>query len=115
MNPQQQRNPQQPPQVVIVQQQAKSHNGCLVTALMFVLFGWIGLAAMGVWKLTKLTWNLFIGWPVKWAWQATSALWRWSLQGSRALTARYGWRGWAVVGGVVVALAILGSIVGAGH
>jgi len=101
-------NSQQP--VIIVKQQP---GGCLVTALVFVLFGWLGIAAMALWKLAQ------------WTWQASAALWRWTWQasmwsakatarGASWLTARYGWRGWAVVGAVVIVLAILGALAGNG-
>lgn len=105
-------NSNQPQQTIIVKQQS---SGCLVTALVFVLFGWIGVAVMALWALTKWTLRASVA-PLRWGWQACVALWRWSVRGSRALTARYGWRGWAVVGGVVVVLAVLGSVLSAtGH
>ena len=96
--------PQPQPQIVIV----RHEHGCLVTALVFVLFGWIGLAAMAVWKLAGLAWRWLVVYPAQWSMAAMRA----SVRGSRWLTARYGWRGWAVVAGVVVVLAVLGGVVG---
>jgi len=95
------------PQVVYVQQ--KQSHGCFMMALVFVLFGWIGLAAMAVWKLTKLAWALLVTYPLKWSMATLRA----TARGASWLTTRYGWRGWAVVSVVVVVLAIFGSIVGA--
>ena len=102
-----QRNQQLPQgaQVVYVQQQKQSH-GCLVTALVFVLFGWIGLAVIAAWKLTKVAWALLVTYPLRWSVAGIRA----TARGASWLTARYGWRGWAVAGGVVVALAIFGGI-----
>lgn len=96
------------PQVVYVQQQKAQSHGCLVTALVFVLFGWIGLAAMAVWKLAQLSWRLLVTYPLRWSVAAVRAMAR----GAGWLTIRYGWRGWAVVAGVVVVLAVVGSLVG---
>lgn len=100
------------PQVVYVQQapQKPQSHGCLVTAIAFLLFGWIGVAAVALWKLTKLAWRA--------SWACVVYPVRWTVGGSRWLTAHYGWRGWAFVGGAVVVLAIFGSIlqaVGATH
>ncbi len=90
-------------------QQQQSSHGCLITALIFVLFGWIGLLVAGVWRLTRWLLHAAVA-PLRWTWQATRALTVWSWRGSQALSARYGWRGWAVVGVVVVALAILETV-----
>lgn len=108
---------QQPqPQVIIVKQQQK-HNGCLVTALVFLLFGWLGLAAMALWKLAQIGWKmtmvtlragwaLFVAYPVRGA----IALWPHVMRASRAFHERYGWRGWAILAGVVVALALISDL-----
>lgn len=97
----------QPPVVVI----EKRNNGCLITAITFLLFGWLGLAAMAAWKLLVWTWNASVA-LMRWTWQATVASVKWTGKASAALTARYGWRGWAVVGVIFVALAILGALTG---
>lgn len=99
---------QQPQQVIIVKQQS---NGCLITALVFVFFGWIGLAVMAVWKVLGWAWQASVA-LMRWTWQASVASVQWTARGASWLTARYGWRGWAVVGAVVVALAILSAITG---
>lgn len=109
----------QQPQVVYV----KQNNGCLVTAIVFVLFGWIGLIAMGMWKLAKLAWSLTVTYPLRWTMALsklaitysirwTVALGSASARGAKWLTVKYGWRGWAVFSVVIVVLAILGHIVG---
>lgn len=109
-------------QVVYVQQPQKSH-GCLMTAVVFLLFGWIGLAVMAAWKLTKVawTWTITVGWrwPValcRAAWRgsvaATRAVWPHALTAGKAFHARYGAKGWAILGGVVLVLAVLGAVLG---
>lgn len=97
--------PQPQPSVVYVQQPKRGASGCLV----FLLFGWLGLATLGAWRLTKWTLRASLA-PLRWTWQACVASARWTARGARWLTTRYGWRGWAVVGGVIVALAILGAL-----
>lgn len=118
---------EQRPQVIIVKQQS---NGCLVTTLVYLLFGWIGLAVMAAWKLTKLGWNLFVAYPVKWTvaltkltWRGSIALTRWSIpyivalshrivQAFQAMHARYGWRFWAILGAFLGVVLIVSLIVG---
>ena len=46
-----------------------------------------------------------------WAVTATRAATQRIARQSQAFSERYGWRGWAVIGGAVVALGILGSII----
>ncbi len=104
-----QQQPQQPmqPQVIIVQQ--KSHTGCLLTILATLLFGWFGLIAAALAYMVKWAWQVNAwGWRV--IWRASLATSNASVRLGRAFHERYGWRGWAVVGAVVVVLAIIGNI-----
>ncbi|HKV83406.1 MAG TPA: hypothetical protein VJN88_02545 [Ktedonobacterales bacterium] len=81
----------EPGQTIVYVQQ--KNNGCLVTALVFLLFGWLGLAVMACWKLTKLAWNWTITVGIKWparlikvSWVALIAMCVWSWKGTRAGT-----------------------------
>lgn len=85
------------PNVVYVQKQ--QNHGCLMGAVVFLLFGWIGLAAMAAWKMTKLAWSwtVAVGWklPValtKATWKAsvvaTVACTTWTVRGTQAVVAR---------------------------
>lgn len=53
------------PNVVYV----KERNGCLVNALVFLLFGWIGLAAVALWAATKWVWRWGVVFPAVWTWR----------------------------------------------
>lgn len=85
----------QQPNVVYV----KQSNGCLINAIAFLLFGWIGVAALALWKLTQWvwrwcvvfpavwTWRLGLAYPVLWMWRGGVALWQVSM---RAIQQRRG-------------------------
>lgn len=106
-------------QQTVVYIERKQSHGCLYTVLAFLLFGWLGAAAMAVFKMLQVAWRwtLAVGWKlpvalVRATWQASVACVRWSVRGGKMLTARYGAKGWAVVGVVVVVLAILSLVFG---
>ena len=97
-----------------LQRHANAQRGCLMSIVWTLLFGvfyWAWLAVKWTWKgsvaLVRLGWRWTVTYPVVW----TIALSRQAVRQSQAFSERYGWRGWAVVAGAVVALAILGSII----
>lgn len=69
------------PQVVYV----KEKHGCLMTVVTYLLFGWIGLAVVALWKVTKWLWHIGVAVPARWTWVATVALCKWSWLGCVAL------------------------------
>ena len=106
---------QQQPQRQVIEVHVKQDHGLI----WFLFFGWWYVGWVVVkWCFHVVTWPVRfgakVGWLtlVKWPWQASVKLWQWSVAGGKLLTERYGWRGWAVAGGVVIVLAILGSVMG---
>lgn len=101
-------------EVVYVERKRHGLLHFLVFTWLFGIFYWAWLGVKLCWRL--ITWpfrmGARVGWDVviRWPWELCVAAWKWGARGSRALTTRYGWRGWAVLGGAVVLLAILGSI-----
>lgn len=99
----------------------RKRSGCLH----FLLFTWLFGGFYWAWLGLKLCWRVVtwpirlgtrVGWDVliKWPWQVSVAAcrwgWTWGANGSRALTARYGAKGWAIVGGAVAVLIIVGAV-----
>ncbi|HEV2236863.1 MAG TPA: hypothetical protein VGR57_09420, partial [Ktedonobacterales bacterium] len=121
------------PQVIVVK---RGGNGCLLSVLITLLFGWVGLAAVALVAGTKLAWRVTAA-TVRGLWGMTAglskltargtvaagrgsvALGRFGLphvqRGVAAFTARYGQRGWLLVGGgaagVVVVVVIMAALV----
>jgi hypothetical protein len=106
-------------QVIIVKQRG---NGCLLTLLATLLFGWFGLAAAAAVALTRITWHVGV-WCIRATWAATVAtcVWSWrggvwlgrqahtyvwpqAVKGAQAIHTRYGLRGWAIAGGAALVL-----------
>lgn len=103
-------NPQTPQQVIII----KHESPWLRRLVLFLLFGWFyPLVALCVWCV-KVGWKLLVTYP--WRWTVAATKWSvnvaapWTVKASKQFHARYGWRGWAIVGAVVVALAIIGNL-----
>jgi len=78
------------PNVVYVE---RKNNGCLINALIFVLFGWIGLAFVALWAATKWLWRWCVVFPSVWLWRIGlqyPLVWTWkgSAAGVRAIRER---------------------------
>lgn len=117
---------QQQPQVIVIQQESK----WLRRLVLFLLFGWFYPLIVALRWSIKLSWRLFVTYPVKWSialtrwtWRGSVALIRWSIPAiivashkARAGVAwfhrRYGWRGWAIVAAVYAAIMIVAFIIG---
>ena len=71
----------------------KQSNGCLINAIVFLLFGWIGLAAVALWAATKWVWRWCVVFPSVWLWRIGlqyPLVWTWkgSIAGVKAIQSR---------------------------
>ena len=107
-----------------LQRRADKRGGVLHFVLFTWLFGifywsWLALkwsVILSV-KFVRLGWRWTVAYPVKWSialcrwtWQASRAAWPYAVRGVQTFHARYGAKGWAIVGGIIVVLAVLGLV-----
>lgn len=111
-------------EMIRLQRQANRQRGCLLAVIWTLLFGvyywgWLALkwTAKGSIALIRLSWRWTLAF-YKWLWRSSVAVGRltyegvrvatpWVQERSRAFTARYGAKGWYIVGGSVTAFVII--------
>lgn len=102
-----------------LQRRADKRGGLLHFVLFTWLFGifywaWLALkwcVILSV-KAVRLGWRWTVAYPVKWSVAASRAAWPYAVRGAQTFHARYGAKGWAILGGVIVVLAVVGTILG---
>ena len=70
---------QQPQKIVVIVKQRGGH-GCLLSTLIVLLFGWLGLLAVATVAAAKVSWALTKV-AARWTWAATVAVSRWTWEG----------------------------------
>ena len=116
-------------QMIRLQRHANKQRGCLLSIVWLLLFNIFYVAWLAIklgWRLimwpvrvaSRVGWDVIVKWPIqatvafsRATWRAVQAATPWAARGGQAFHARYGAKGWAVVAGAVVVLAILGSII----
>ncbi len=126
-------------EILRLQRRADRRSGCLFGIIMSLLFSWLywiwlvlKWTAIGSWKLLRWAWSVGVAicrllWrtsTVTWRllWRGSTVAWHWTIAGARmlwphaqsairAFHTRYGIRGWAVAGTVVIALLAIGLLV----